>query len=110
LSVQMDVTVCLIVHALVSICSSTMPLVLLCMTYATVDSRHVVQYAFMYKQKTILTNKMIFLTSKNFEEQRNYDGNKIYVSSLSPRKALPATVSRKRIRRSHLRSVMLSRL
>ena len=47
--------------------------------------------------------------ASSFEEKRSCGGNKICDLSSSPSKALPATVSRKRMRRSHLRSVMLSK-
>ena len=46
------VSVCLIVHGLVSIRSSMMPVVLLCMTHASVNGRHVVPYASTHKQNT----------------------------------------------------------
>ena len=55
-SVQTDVTVCLpvclIVRGLMTIRSSMMPVVLLCMTHASVDSRHVDPYASTHKQNT----------------------------------------------------------
>ena len=79
-SVQTDVTmslsVCLIVYAHVSVRGSMMPFVLLCMTHASVDSRHVVPHASMYKKKTD-KNKLLFCVS--FEEQHSYGDNSVCV-------------------------------
>ncbi len=105
---------CLIVHALLSTCSSMMPFV--SMTHASINSKHVVSNASTLKHNCDKKSRCFVLHLKQQTPAKAYKGNMQLASAThkdcvsSSSKALPATVSRKRMRRSHLRSFMLSRL